>query len=303
MHEVERETVRGATRRGCTRSPVRPVHASRAPTQSQRRPRRRPLHPPKVLPCVFNSARRCSENLRSHRIRPTRRALSFRGSPTREAGVDMPQGGTGERSESVLLGLLVKEHLRLFRSDGRAECVRVLHPSELRTSLAHGVAPDQPRAGPLPRGRPARTLRRAPYREAGVHGGALRRSRPCRNRSGRRRPTCSKTPPPTPSPAASTWSSSPAAGTRARSRTPQAGAQDERRVERLRGSAPLPACAVVARAARRVNRVGASPRPPSPRPSKRSAACSPTPVAPWAVSPLDVVLTFGKQPDGPWSPG
>ena len=25
-------------------------------------------------------------------------------------------------------------------------------------------------------------------------------------------------------------------------------------------------------------------------------------VATWAVSPLDVVLTFGKQPDGPWSP-
>ena len=53
----------------------------------------------------------------------------------------MPQSGAGERSESVLLGCLVKEHLRLWPSDGRAECVRVLHPSDLRAALAHGVAP------------------------------------------------------------------------------------------------------------------------------------------------------------------
>ena len=53
----------------------------------------------------------------------------------------MPQSGAGEGSESVLLGCLVKEYLRLWPSDGRAECVRVLHPSDLRGALARGVAP------------------------------------------------------------------------------------------------------------------------------------------------------------------
>jgi hypothetical protein len=53
----------------------------------------------------------------------------------------MPQAGTGERSESVLLGCLVNDHLRLWRSDGQPECVRVSDPSELRASLARGIAP------------------------------------------------------------------------------------------------------------------------------------------------------------------
>jgi hypothetical protein len=53
----------------------------------------------------------------------------------------MPQSGAGGGSESVLLGCLVKEHLRLWPSDGRAECVRVLHPSDLRGALGRGVAP------------------------------------------------------------------------------------------------------------------------------------------------------------------
>ena len=41
----------------------------------------------------------------------------------------------------VVLGCLVKEHLRLWRADGSAACVRVLHPSTLRGLLASGAAP------------------------------------------------------------------------------------------------------------------------------------------------------------------
>ena len=53
----------------------------------------------------------------------------------------MPQFGPGDESETVLLGCLVNEHLRLWRSDGRAECVRVLHPQALSSVLARGLVP------------------------------------------------------------------------------------------------------------------------------------------------------------------
>ena len=53
----------------------------------------------------------------------------------------MPQFGVGGESETVLLGCLIKEHLRLWRSDARGECVRPLHPSALRAFLARGLAP------------------------------------------------------------------------------------------------------------------------------------------------------------------
>ncbi len=53
----------------------------------------------------------------------------------------MPQFGLGGESETVLLGCLVKEHLRLWRSDGRGESVRPLHPSALRAFVARGFAP------------------------------------------------------------------------------------------------------------------------------------------------------------------
>jgi hypothetical protein len=53
----------------------------------------------------------------------------------------MPQFGVGGESETVLLGCLINEHLRLWRSDARAECVRPLHPSAIRAFLAHGLAP------------------------------------------------------------------------------------------------------------------------------------------------------------------
>jgi hypothetical protein len=53
----------------------------------------------------------------------------------------MPQFGVGGESETVLLGCLINEHLRLWRSDGRAVCVGPLHPSAIRESLARGRAP------------------------------------------------------------------------------------------------------------------------------------------------------------------
>jgi hypothetical protein len=53
----------------------------------------------------------------------------------------MPEFGLGGESETVLLGCLVNEHLKLFKSGGSAVCVRPLHPSALRALLARGIAP------------------------------------------------------------------------------------------------------------------------------------------------------------------
>ena len=53
----------------------------------------------------------------------------------------MPQFGVGGESETVLLGCLLNEHLRLWRSDARGECARPLHPSALRAFLARRLAP------------------------------------------------------------------------------------------------------------------------------------------------------------------
>jgi hypothetical protein len=53
----------------------------------------------------------------------------------------MPQFEPGDESGTVLLGCLVQDYLRIWRSDGRAECVRVLHPSELREFVARGLVP------------------------------------------------------------------------------------------------------------------------------------------------------------------
>lgn len=71
----------------------------------------------------------------------------------------MPQFGVGGESETVLLGCLIKEHLRLWRSDGRGECVRPLHPSAIRAFLARGLAPRT-------------SLEPGRYREAGRLDGA-----------------------------------------------------------------------------------------------------------------------------------
>jgi hypothetical protein len=53
----------------------------------------------------------------------------------------MPKFGVGGEAETVLLGCLLDEHLRLWRSDGRGECARPLHPSAIRAFLARGLAP------------------------------------------------------------------------------------------------------------------------------------------------------------------
>jgi hypothetical protein len=53
----------------------------------------------------------------------------------------MPQFGVGGESETVLLGCLINGHLRLWRSDARADCVGPLHPSAIRELLARGSAP------------------------------------------------------------------------------------------------------------------------------------------------------------------
>ena len=53
----------------------------------------------------------------------------------------MSQFEPADESGMVLLGCLVKEYLRLWRSDGSAACVRVLHPSELREFVARGLVP------------------------------------------------------------------------------------------------------------------------------------------------------------------
>jgi hypothetical protein len=49
-----------------------------------------------------------------------------------------------DHSETVLLGCLVGEHLRLWRADGRAECVRLREPADLQALLARGRAPRMP---------------------------------------------------------------------------------------------------------------------------------------------------------------
>ena len=53
----------------------------------------------------------------------------------------MREFGAGGESETVLLGCLVSEHLKLFESDGSAVCVRPVHPSSLGAVLARGIAP------------------------------------------------------------------------------------------------------------------------------------------------------------------
>src|SRR5205823_1834569 len=59
----------------------------------------------------------------------------------RERRRGMPRVGTDAQSETVVIGCLVQGHLRIWRADGRAETVRLLHPSALREFLARGLAP------------------------------------------------------------------------------------------------------------------------------------------------------------------
>jgi hypothetical protein len=53
----------------------------------------------------------------------------------------MPKSRKRDQPESVLLGCLLGEHLRVWRSNGRPACLIVADPDELRAALARGVAP------------------------------------------------------------------------------------------------------------------------------------------------------------------
>jgi hypothetical protein len=214
----------------------------------------------------------------------------------------MPQAGTGKGSESVLLGCLVNEHLRVWRSDGRAECVRVLHPSELRASLAHGVAPRT-------------SLKPGRFREAGRldASGVLRIANQEFAVEVTEEPPVSE----------ALWEA-------ATQVLQHAAADAINRGEYLVvepggwDTAPEPYAQAGARSSNGTWSLYVealpSPRAPSwPDPIEgqpgwgMEAPAEPETlaavggllsdaIATWAVSPLDVVLTFGKQPDGPWSP-
>jgi hypothetical protein len=214
----------------------------------------------------------------------------------------MPQSGAGEGSESVLLGCLVKEHLRLWPSDGRAECVRVLHPSDLRGALARGVAP---RTSLVP-GR---------FREAGrlEPTGMLRIGKQKFAVEVAEEPVVSQ----------ALWE---AAGEVFQDAAAAAIQRGEYLVIETGGweIESEPFAVAGARKARGKWQVYVeavpAPRAPSwpppiedrvgrgisaPAEAETLAALGALiadATATWAVSPLDVVLTFGKQPDGPWSP-
>jgi hypothetical protein len=214
----------------------------------------------------------------------------------------MPQSGAGEGSESVLLGCLVKEYLRLWPSDGRAECVRVLHPSDLRGALARGIAP---RTSLVP-GR---------FREAG------RLERSGTLRIGKQKFAVEVSEEPEVSQAL--WV---AAGEVFQDAAAAALQRGEYLVVETGGweIEHEPFAIAGARKARGKWQVyvEAVPAPlapswPPPIPGKVGRGiCAPAEpetlaalgplladaTSSWARSPLDVVLTFGKQADGPWVP-
>jgi len=214
----------------------------------------------------------------------------------------MPQAGSGERSESVLLGCLVKEHLRLWRSDGRAECVRVLHPSELRSSLARGVAPRT-------------SLEPGRFREAGRldASGVLRIAKQEFTVEVTEEPAVSE----------ALWAAAidvlqdaaadaigrgeylvvePGGWDTASEPYAQAGARKSDGAWTLYVEA-LPSPRAPSWPDPREGQPGwGVAAPAEPDTLAALGGLLSDAVAAWAVSPLDVVLTFGKQPDGPWSP-
>ena len=215
----------------------------------------------------------------------------------------MPQSGAGPKIRIRVARCLVKEYLRLWPSDGRAECVRVLHPSDLRAALAQGVAP---RTSLVPgrfreagRLEPSGTLRIGKQKFAvevseepavsqalwvaaarGVPRRGGRRDRPGRVPGGRDRRLGDR------------------AGTvRHRGRTRGSRGKWQVYVEAV--PAPL-APSWPPPIEGKVGRGVCAPAEP-----ETLAALGPLiadATSSWARSPLDVVLTFGKQPDGPWVP-
>jgi hypothetical protein len=214
----------------------------------------------------------------------------------------MPQTGADTKSESVLLGCLVKDHLRLWPSDGRAECVRVMHPADLRGALARGIAPRTSVAG----GR---------FREAGRldHAGTLRIAKQKFAVELADEPAVT----------AELWE---AAGEIFQHAADAAIRRGEYVMVEPGGWDTVSEPHALA-GARKVNgewqvyvEARPSPRAPSwPEPIEGQAGWGITApaeaetlealgplladaVATWATSPLEVVLTFGKQPDGAWTP-
>ena len=213
----------------------------------------------------------------------------------------MPQFEVGGESEAVLLGCLIKEHLRLWRSDSRGECVRPLHPSALRAFLARGLAPRTSLE-------PGRSREFGRLDAAGV---LVVAKRPFAVE------ICSE-----PDVSDALWT---AAAAVFREAAADAIARGEWIVIEPGGWGPSGETYAVAGARRTPGgewflyvEASPAPRAPSwPEPPEDSGGWGVTTpaddeafaalgdllaeaVAMWARTPLDVVFTFGKQPDGAW---
>ena len=214
----------------------------------------------------------------------------------------MPQVGTDAQSETVVLGCLVKEHLRIWRADGRAETVRLLHPSALREFLARGLAPRAP-------------LEAERFREIGRLDGAgmlLIGRRPFAIE------VCDEPPA-----SDALWE---AAAEVFQAAAADAIARGEflvvepggwtAKAERyaLAGATRTPGEWLLRVEAAPAPRAPSWPEPPEGQagwgvaaPAEPAALAAlgsllADAVSMWAMSPLDVTLTFGAQPDGPWPP-
>jgi hypothetical protein len=205
-----------------------------------------------------------------------------------------------DRPETVLLGCLVEEHLRLWRADGRAECVRLRDAADLRALLARGRAPRTPMA--------------QRFREVGRLEGSvlLIGQHPFEIE------VCDEPPA-----SDALWL---AAADMFRTVAEDAIARGEFLVVEPGGWQAKTEHYALAGATRtpgewllRVEAVPAPRAPSWPEPPEGqsgwgvAAPAEPAALAAlgslladavsmWAMSPLDVTLTFGTQPDGPWPP-
>ena len=214
----------------------------------------------------------------------------------------MPRVGTDAQSETVVLGCLVQGHLRIWRADGRTETVRLLRPSALRELLARGLAPRAP-------------LEAERFREIGHLDGAgslVIGHRPFAFE------VCDEPPA-----SDALWE---AAAEVFQAAAADAIARGEFLVVEPGGWTSKPERYALAGATRTPGewllRVEAAPAPRAPSwpeppegqagwgvaaPAEPAALAAlgsllADAVSMWAMSPLDVTLTFGEQPDGPWPP-
>jgi hypothetical protein len=206
-----------------------------------------------------------------------------------------------DRLETVLLGCLLDDHLRLWRADGHAECVRLRCPIDLRELLACGRAP-----------RVALAPRR--FREVGRLDGSVLR---VGQRSFEVEP-CEEPPP-----SGSLWAAATAvfqaAAEAAIARgeflvVEPGGWRSTTERYALAGATRTPGEWLLRVEAVPAPRVPSWPEPPEGEdgwgvaaPAEPDAlaalgALLSDAVSMWATSPLDLTLTFGTQPDGPWPP-